>query len=122
MVTVLSGIAIRLADHRDFDKIGSGIWWAVQTVTTVGYGDLVPHNTAGRVIAALVMLTGIAFVTVITAAITATLVEEMRRRREGVDPEAGRLESLLGARLEVIGSRLEAIETTLTERGKPPDR
>ena len=59
---------------RQLPSLGSGLWWAVQTVTTVGYGDNVPTNVTGQLLAALVMLLGIGFLTVITAAITSTFV------------------------------------------------
>ena len=69
-ITVGAGLLMTVADHNNFPSIGSGLWWAVQTVTTVGYGDHVPANVAGRLVAALVMLVGIGFLTVITAAIS----------------------------------------------------
>ena len=50
---------MRVTDAREFPNIGDGLWWAVQTVTTVGYGDRVPTSPGGRLIAALVMLVGI---------------------------------------------------------------
>ena len=66
--------------------MGSGLWWAVQTVTTVGYGDYVPRNVAGRLVATFVMLGGIGFLTVITAAITSSFVARSREERlEGKD-------------------------------------
>src|SRR5690349_4410693 len=70
---VAGGLLIRVFDKQDFPTIGDGLWWSLQTVTTVGYGDIVPHNTEGRVIASLVMLTGIGFIAVVTAAVTAAL-------------------------------------------------
>jgi voltage-gated potassium channel len=109
-VTVAGGVTIRLLDHKDFSSIGEGMWWAVQTVTTVGYGDVVPHSTGGRVIATLVMLTGIAFISLITASVTATLVEQSRQRRKGS-------EDPVFAALDEISSRLDAIERRLDERG-----
>jgi voltage-gated potassium channel len=56
-------------------NIGDGQSWAIQTVTTVGYGDLVPTSPGGRLIAALLMLVGIALLTIIAAAITSTFIE-----------------------------------------------
>jgi voltage-gated potassium channel Kch len=110
VVTVAGGIAIRLADQQDFDSLGEGMWWAVQTVTTVGYGDLVPRTTAGRLIGTLVMLNGIAFISLITAAVTAMLVEQARERRQGgEEPVAAKLDQI-GARLEAIEARLEGHE------------
>ena len=69
-ITVAAGLLMSVIDHKGFPSIGSGLWWAVQTVTTVGYGDRVPETVPGQVLAAVVMLLGIGFVTVITASIT----------------------------------------------------
>ena len=69
-----------LIDREQFPSIGSGLWWAAQTVTTVGYGDNVPVSFAGRLLAVAVMLLGIGFLTVITAAITSTFVARSRAR------------------------------------------
>ena len=79
-VTVIAGLLIRLTDPSTFPNIGVGLWWAVQTTTTVGYGDVVPTSVAGRLIAALVMLVGIGFITVSTAGITSAFLEAARRR------------------------------------------
>jgi voltage-gated potassium channel len=80
MVTIAAGVLMWALDHEEFPNIGLGLWWAVQTVTTVGYGDVTPRNEIGRTIATLVMLTGIGFLTVVTASITAVFVESARRR------------------------------------------
>jgi voltage-gated potassium channel len=82
-VTILAAVLIHFTDKKNFPNIGDSLWWAIQTVTTVGYGDLVPTSAAGRLVAALVMLVGIGFLTVVTAAITSTFVETARRRIEG---------------------------------------
>ena len=44
-----------------FPDLGVGMWWALQTVTTVGYGDVTPHDTVGRLVGAVIMLESIAF-------------------------------------------------------------
>jgi len=84
--TVASGVLMTVVDHKNFGTVGLGLWWAVQTVTTVGYGDHVPTDAAGMLVAALVMLLGLAFLSVVTAAITSSLVAratEERTRRAG---------------------------------------
>ena len=81
-ITVVAGLLMTVLDHENFPSIGSGLWWAVQTVTTVGYGDHVPSTTAGQLVAALVMLVGIGFLTVVTAAITSTFVSRSRLESE----------------------------------------
>src|SRR4249920_1837312 len=67
VVVVAGGVLMRLLDHREYSDIWVGMWWALQTVTTVGYGDVTPKNPSGRIIAAFVMLQGIAFLAVTTA-------------------------------------------------------
>ena len=57
-ITVVTGLLMTLIDHDNFPSLGTGLWWAVQTVTTVGYGDRVPESAAGQLLAALVMLLG----------------------------------------------------------------
>jgi ion channel len=80
-IALAGGILAWLTDRKDFSSPGQGIWWSLQTVTTVGYGDVVPHHTEGRVIASLVMLTGVAFIAVVTSAVTAALIESAHERR-----------------------------------------
>ena len=110
-ITVGAGCLMTVADHDNFPTVGSGLWWSVQTVTTVGYGDNVPTTDAGRVIAAFVMLAGIGFLTVITAAITSSFVSRSRLEQsvpDAADPAA--------TELREINGRLERIEAELSGR------
>lgn len=108
-LTVAAGLAVWLFDHKEFENLNDALWWSLQTVTTVGYGDIVPKQTAGRLIGAVLMLNGIALITVISAAVTATLIEQARRLRS--DSE----EQVL-AKLEQIEARLAQMEPG----GSPP--
>jgi voltage-gated potassium channel len=105
VITVATGLLMTIADRGQFPSIGSGLWWAVQTTTTVGYGDNVPTTVAGRLIAALVMLVGIGFLTVITAAITSTFVSRSR-----LEPAPSDAETSIAEQLRQINARLERIE------------
>src|SRR3954453_23375223 len=67
---VVFGIVERLVNPDAFDTIWLGMWWATQTVTTVGYGDVVPDQAAGQVIATVLMIGGLSLFAVITAVIT----------------------------------------------------
>ena len=111
-ITVGAGLLMTVADRDSFPSIGSGLWWAVQTVTTVGYGDHVPENVAGRLVASLVMLIGIGFLTVITAAITSTFVSRSREEQPSSGPATTTEEQL-----RQIAERLERIEAAL--KGRP---
>jgi voltage-gated potassium channel len=105
-LTLVGGLAVWLFDRKGIGSLGDSLWWAMQTVTTVGYGDVVPQGTSGRIIGALLMLNGIALLSVVTAAVTAMLVEQARRRHSGTDDD-------LKAALERIESRLGEIESRL---------
>jgi voltage-gated potassium channel len=107
-ITVGSAALMTVIDREDYPSLGSGLWWAVQTTTTVGYGDHVPTNAAGRILAVLVMLFGIGFLTVITAAITSTFVArnaQLANELPGESPTAEQVRALDG--------RLERIEAAL---------
>jgi voltage-gated potassium channel len=114
VLTVIGGIAIWIVDDS-FSSLGEGLWWSVQTLTTVGYGDIVPESLAGRLIATLVMLNGIAFLTVITAAVTAVLIDQLRVRHRGPGPDSREPDDALTATLEDIRSRLDSIEASLRQ-------
>jgi voltage-gated potassium channel len=109
-VTVAGGVLVAVFDRRDFPTLGEGLWFAVQTVTTVGYGDVTPRTTVGRLIGTVVMVTGIGFLSVVTAAITAAFVESARQRLGTARPEP------VADELRAIRERLERIERRLDER------
>lgn len=110
-ITLVAGVLMTVADHDNFPSVGSGLWWAVQTVTTVGYGDHVPATLSGRLIAAFVMLAGIGFLTVITAAITSAFVSRSRLEQTPSGAATATSEDL-----RQIIERLERIEASMTGR------
>ena len=110
-ITILAGWLMTFVDHDGFPTIGSGMWWAVQTVTTVGYGDHVPVTALGQIVAAVVMLLGIGFVTVITASITGAFVARSRREQHLEGPVPSTVDNL-----QAIIERLDRIEAALTPK------
>lgn len=70
--------AEKAAPRRNIKTLGDALWWAVSTVTTVGYGDLYPVTPVGRVMATVLMLTGVTLVGTITAAVAAWFVNIVR--------------------------------------------
>ena len=109
-LTIVCGYVMHLLDEEDYPTVGRGMWWAIQTVTTVGYGDVVPNNTYGKVVASILMVIGITLLSVLTATVTAALVESARTR--------GRLgeSDVEATKLDEIGARLDRIESRLSER------
>ena len=114
VITVVAGLLVTIVDGESFPSIGSGLWWGVQTVTTVGYGDNVPTNLTGRLVAVLVMLLGIGFLTVVTAAITSTFVAHAPRAQTPSDVETTMMEQL-----RQLDSRLERIEAAVGRSSSP---
>ena len=117
VAVVAGGVLIRLLDHDEYANIWVGMWWALQTVTTVGYGDVTPKNPSGRLVAILVMLQGIAFLAITTAAITSTFVARASKERERAQAaEEDDAEVRMEARLLSIDQRLDRVEKMLSDR------
>ena len=106
-IVTLGALLMWLIDEDNFPNYGIALWWAAQTVTTVGYGDVVPTSVAGRVVAGLVMFTGIALITVVSGALASGLMQTVRRR-QGMDTEQRMLDEI------------EALHRRLDELGAPP--
>jgi voltage-gated potassium channel len=74
-IVVVAGAAQATVNANEFESVWDGIWWAVVTVTTVGYGDLYPVTVQGRLIAMIVMLLGIGFLSVLTATVATQFIK-----------------------------------------------
>ena len=107
------GVVERLVDPKTFHSIWLGMWWAVETVTTVGYGDIVPDQTAGKLIAGLLMLGGLSLIAVVTAAITSGFVSraDAQRRAAGEDPVMQKLEAI-ATELKAVKAELDHLRPT----------
>jgi voltage-gated potassium channel len=116
ILVVAAGVVMHFVEESTFPNIWLGMWWAVQTVTSVGYGDVVPRSVAGRLLGLVVMINGIAFLTVVIATISAAFVESARRRYS----EAHALDDPVLSELKRITARLEQIEQRL-DGAVPPD-
>jgi hypothetical protein len=117
VLTVAGGLLVRLTDPEAMTSVGTGLWWALQTVTTVGYGDVVPNSVTGRLTAAVVMLAGLSLLAVTTAAVTNAFVQAAARRRgRGRDDPV--LAELIALRAEL--AQLQTSITTTTPPGHAP--
>jgi voltage-gated potassium channel len=116
-VVILGGILMRVLDGEEYPNVWKGMWWALQTVTTVGYGDVTPQNTSGRIVAAFVMLEGVAFLSIVIAAITSIFVA--RAQRESAAGQALAMDqgaTGLHERFDDLEARLDRLEQLLSRR------
>jgi voltage-gated potassium channel len=119
-LAVLIGFLMTLIDRRDFPTWGDGLWWAVQTLSTVGYGDVVPHSAWGRLLGSVVIIMGVTFLAFLTASVTSMLITaERERRQQRDDVLRDEADDATSAALARIEERLAAIEARLGERGDP---
>lgn len=124
IAVVAWGILEHFIDRDNFPTIWLGMWWSLQTVTTVGYGDVVPTTTAGRGVASVLLLGGLAFISVVTATITSGFVSRAQQQRAdaGQDPALQQLAALdkrlaaLDGRFAHVEERLERILDRVGER------
>jgi voltage-gated potassium channel len=84
LVIILGGISVYLAEHKQqgatITKLGDALWWAVVTITTVGYGEYYPVTSAGRVIAILVMFSGIGLLVTLVGTIAQRRLQRVEER------------------------------------------
>ncbi|MBA8792910.1 voltage-gated potassium channel [Friedmanniella endophytica] len=95
--------AERGAPGANIETFGTSLWWAVTTITTVGYGDVYPVTTEGRWVAAALMVAGVALLGVVTASLASWFVARVRRDEPPAEPTV---------HPEVIALRAEVRELT----------
>jgi voltage-gated potassium channel len=100
VLAITAAGAARVTDSQDFHSFGDALWWSVQALTTVGYGDVVPRNTWGRILGGFAMVLGITFLSFLTATVTSLFVSSDTSEIE--------------AALERIEDRLTSIEAAIS--------
>jgi voltage-gated potassium channel len=114
---------MRVADPGNFPSLGLAIWWALQTVTTVGYGDIVPTTNAGRVVGGLEMVIGVSFIAFLTAGVTSTVIQRGQAGADEAERVRGEqdLQTIVDALAEIsdaitgLDKRLDNIEARLRD-------
>jgi voltage-gated potassium channel len=102
---VIAGVAEAEVDPGEFKSYWDGIWWAVVTVTTVGYGDIHPDNVAGRIVAIVLMIVGIGFLSVLTATIASHFIQsdtssdDVLETLRGIEKDIAELKARLPANM-----------------------
>ena len=106
IIVVLGAIGV-LIFERDvpgakIKTLSDALWWTLATVTTVGYGDVVPLSHEGRILGVIVMIVGIAFLSVFISTLGATLVEKRMRPKEN---------TLSESTVDIIKMKLDQLDT-----------
>ena len=117
VLVLIAGALARLVEPEVFTSLGLAYWWAITTVTTVGYGDVVPQDPWGRVVGSLLMLTGLSLIPTLTSVTVSALISK-RSREETQQLEDELVKST--AALRRIEERLAQMEGWSTPSDEPP--
>jgi voltage-gated potassium channel len=121
LLALVGAVVIWLVDKHDFPSLGLAIWWSLQTVTTVGYGDIVPTTDVGRIVGGVELVLSVSFIAFLTAGVTSTVIERSRAKADAAEREHGAhheqavIEALAETRaaLSALDERLDAIDAKL---------
>ena len=108
--------AVEHGQNNAIQSVGDALWWAVVTLTTVGYGDIVPTTPWGRVVGSIVIVFGVTFLAFLTATVTSLFVSsEQQKAAEEERAVMSRGEQEILRRLESLDERMTAIESKLDQ-------
>jgi voltage-gated potassium channel len=89
VLVLMAGMMMYYAEHETqpevFNNMSQAIWWAIATLTTIGYGDIYPVTAIGKVLASLVALIGIGLIAIPTGLISAAYVEALKDDSQSAD-------------------------------------
>lgn len=107
VLVLCAGLLERIVEPETFTSLGLAYWWAVMTVTTVGYGDIVPVSPEGRIVATLLMLVGFSLIPTLSSLVVSILIgKRTRAQQEQLDRQGKEHADALGrieARLDQLG-------------------
>lgn len=106
-LVLIAGALARIVEPETFTSLGVAYWWALVTIATVGYGDVVPESPAGRIVGSMLILSALAFIPTLTSVIVSALIS---KRSQPYQERMEQLEAEQGAALRRIEERLERIE------------
>ena len=111
VVAALGAVLAFWLDQEAFDSLWEALWWSIVTVGTVGYGDVVPTNGAGRLVASIMIIFTMAFFPILTGALTAMLIFRGQRETSRDERrEAGERQAEVVGHLRSIDDRLTRLE------------
>ncbi len=117
---LISGVIFYALEHGVNPRVKNifdGIWWAVVTLTTIGYGDVYPITFAGRILAIILALIGIGLVALPTGILTSGFIRALRSEKK-ISQLVDTMEEEEKEQDELL-ERVEEIETTIKQKKKP---
>jgi voltage-gated potassium channel len=121
LITYLAALAVLDAEQNDrtanIHTIGDAWWWAVVTITSVGYGDHYPVTFVGRIVAVGLMIGGVALIGLTAGTMATWLIEQVGNRVDTKLEQAERSDDDLRERLDAMGAQLTRVTELLEARG-----
>ena len=105
-LVMVAGALERIVEPDTFTSLGLAYWWAVVTVTTVGYGDVVPESPGGRIVGVMLMLTGLGLIPTLTSVVVSTLIGKRTRAQQEQLDRQGREHAAALERIEAHLARI----------------
>jgi voltage-gated potassium channel len=126
-VLVVASLVAYHAEHPtnpEFATVGDALWWGIVTLTTVGYGDIVPKTTTGRWAGVIIMLTGIAVLGTLAGSLASFFRLDEGEDKDGDEaPPSGDPNTLehLAAKVDLLSQKIDALVDRLPSIGETPD-
>ena len=115
IIMAIAGMLIAGIDPA-IESAWEGLWWAWVTITTVGYGDVVPVSTEGRIIGAILILLGVGLFAMLTASFSVLFISRSEvKMEENIEKQVSQKEAQAMAQLDRIERRLERLEELIEE-------
>ena len=118
LMVVAGALLVRVVEPSTFSDVGLSLWWSVTTLTTVGYGDIVPHSTAGRIVGAALMLTGVSLIPLVTSIAVSILTA--KRNQDLHDQQVARLAQIEQQLDELRGASPSGAPPSEPSEAPPP--
>ncbi len=116
-MVIMGATLITFTDPERFPRYGDGLWWSITTITTVGYGDLIPASNAGRIVGAALMFSGIAALAILSGSIAALLMaEDVEEEERHIEHRLDELERLI----RELSHEHRAVGSCNDSRSQPP--
>jgi len=113
MMVLVGGLAVTEAERdapgATIRSFGTGLWWAMQAVTTVDFGEVQPVTVVGRLIAIVLMLTGVALVGTVTAVLASWLVEKVTDQADPDSPATAGEIGKLSKEIDQLTEKINAL-------------